>query len=242
MSKYQKILNQTFLGSVAENFWTGGDSQVSYVPWSFPSRVQGQLVSFEWWCRGFVGIPFADICLAVRVQKIRPIYTSWHSMKSSFDYPILFMRWSKFHQGLFVPVEGLVQSPLVTLRIQESFLFAAFLYLGLTCFWWFNGPNDDVLWCWRFCCRKLGHWSSVFFFQIKKCGSSLKKSIMCSCHLFRKTQVIPIQRIGFILIGNLAAILLALMYRAMSKWKFRACLYLILVYIYLYTVYIFRSL
>ena len=40
------------------------------------------------------------------------------------------MRWSKFHQGLFVPVEGLVQSPLVTLRIQESFLFAAFLYLG----------------------------------------------------------------------------------------------------------------
>ena len=80
------------------------------------------------------------------------------------------------------------------------------------------------------------------FFQIKKCGSSLKKSIMCSCHLFRKTQVIPIQRIGFILIGNLAAILLALMYRAMSKWKFRACLYLILVYIYLYTVYIFRSL
>lgn len=89
-----------------------------------------QLVSFECWCRGFVGIPFADICLAVRFQKIRPIYTSWHSMRSSIDYPTIFMRWSKFHQGLFVPVEGLVQSPLVTLRIQESFLFAAFLYLG----------------------------------------------------------------------------------------------------------------
>ena len=44
--------------------------------------------------------------------------------------------------------------------------------------------------------------------------------VFCLLHLFRKTQVIPIHRIGFILIGNPTAILLALMYRAMSKRMF----------------------
>lgn len=94
------IIESRFLGSVAEIFWTGGDSQVSYVPWSFPSRVQ-RAISVLWivmswlcWhpvCRYLLRFYASHVYIhgtlalffAVRLQKIRPMYTSWHSMKSS---------------------------------------------------------------------------------------------------------------------------------------------------------------
>lgn len=145
------------------------------------------------------------------------------------DYPIIFLRWSKFHQGLFVPVEGLVQSPLVTLRIQESFLFAAFLSLGANVLLVVQWPKwlffvmltvllqeiRALVKCNSFRSISVGVWlvtsNSRTVWKIRLCTAGIVLFfVCCTCSVKRKLYLYNYASASFILIRNLTVILLAL--------------------------------